>query len=113
MIQRSRLPAMAAPRLERTFGSGIQQSSMLMPAASQRSTTALTSAALWRSSHSPPRPISLTDKPVFPNALYFMGSPPVFSATVRARTRDAFAPSPARGPAMRALCLSVLSMKLF
>ena len=55
---------------ERTFGSDIQQSRMLMPSAAQRSTTALTSSALWRSSHSPPRPISLTFSPVFPSILY-------------------------------------------
>ncbi|CUP46781.1 Uncharacterised protein [Flavonifractor plautii] len=75
MIHRSRFPAMAAPMLERTLGSGIQQSRMLIPWASQQSMTALTSSALWRSSHSAPRPISLTISPVFPSARYLIKIP--------------------------------------
>ena len=43
-----------------------------MPVASQWSIIAFTSCAVWRSSHSAPRPISLTDNPVFPSILYFI-----------------------------------------
>ena len=70
MIHRSRFPAMAAPIFDRTLGSAIQQSRILIPWASQQSMTAFTSSALWRSSHSAPRPISLTFSPVFPSSLY-------------------------------------------
>ena len=68
MIQRSRVPANAAPRLLRTSGPAIQQSRMLMPASSQRSTTARTSAADFFSIHSAPKPISLTSSPVLPSS---------------------------------------------
>src|SRR5699024_12233269 len=72
MIHFSRFPAIAFPMLERTFGSAIQQSRMLIPCSSQQSITAFTSSVLWRSSHSPPRPISLTFSPVLPSSLYFI-----------------------------------------
>ena len=68
MIQRSRSPAMAAPRLLRTSGSAIQQSRMLMPDAAHASATAFTSAAVFFSIHSAPKPISLTSRPVRPSS---------------------------------------------
>lgn len=66
MYHFSLCPASAFPMLVRTLGSDIQQSRILMPHSRQRSTTCFTSASLCRSSHSPPRPISLTRSPVLP-----------------------------------------------
>ena len=70
IIHLSRRPFRAAPILERTLGSDIQQSRILIPCVSQVSITSFISRESWRSSHSAPRPISLTSNPVFPSFLY-------------------------------------------
>ena len=69
MTQRSRRPRSrrASPRLERRVGSGIQQSRMFTPAASAASTTVRASCGV-PSIHSPPKPISLTLRPVRPSS---------------------------------------------
>ena len=54
--------------VERRVGSGIQQSRTFTPAASAASTTARVSSGA-PSIHSPPKPISLTRRPVRPSSL--------------------------------------------
>lgn len=62
-----RASALAGVAADAGRGGLFQQSSMLMPRADAYSISATPSSSGWRSNHSPPKPISLTCKPVLPN----------------------------------------------
>ena len=63
------------------FGAGIQQSSILIPGEDAYLINSMLSSSGCLSNHSPPNPISLTIRSVFPSLRFFISSPPLFAST--------------------------------